>query len=536
MKIGINSETKKTFEQWNRLDIRLIFEGLLIGLISGLIVVAYRYLLSVADEVRENTIHSIKYTYSYGYIVYPIFAILMGIVLGILVKKIPNIKGSGIPQIKGFLLRQIHLDWLKELIGKFLGGIIALGFGLSAGREGPSVQLGATAALGVSKVLRRHHIEEKYLVTAGASAGLAAAFNAPLAGVIFAIEELHKSISPMMLTCILGATMVSDFLAGSVFGMKPVLHFSNMEPLPLLQYWLIIVLGIVVAIFGKFFQVAIAYSSLFYKKIIKEKCKIKEEFWPVVPMLFAIIFVFVYPIVLGGGHHVIEQLQEGNFILTSLLIVFVIKFLFTMLTYGSKVPGGIFLPLLVLGAILGYLSGYVGSSFLGLENKYIINFVALGMAGYFTAVVKAPITGTILISEMTGSFQHLLSLILVTLIAQVITDLMNSKPIYDDLMDRMLEEKAQGGSSNYLMPNMAQKSIIEFAVAFGSIVEHKKVSEITWPPNTLIVSIRRGEKEFIPKGDSKIYAGDFLIFLTNYEEDPLLIHQLEGMLLDPVER
>ena len=105
----------------------------------------------------------------------------------------PQAGGSGIPQIKGVILGVLRLRWLRVLWVKLVGGIVGIGLGLSLGREGPSIQIGAVAAQGMSRLFGRTRMEERYLITAGASAGLAAAFNAPLAGVMFALEELHRN-------------------------------------------------------------------------------------------------------------------------------------------------------------------------------------------------------------------------------------------------------------------------------------------------------------------------------------------------------
>ncbi|MDG9688473.1 chloride channel protein, partial [Streptomyces sp. DH18] len=132
-----------------------------------------------------------------------------------MVKNEPMISGSGIPQVEGVLLRELDMTWWKVILGKFFGGVLSIGSGLSLGREGPSVQLGAAIGQGFSKVFRRIKIEEKYLITSGASAGLAAAFNAPLAGAMFALEEVHKNFSPLILLSALSSALSADFIASS---------------------------------------------------------------------------------------------------------------------------------------------------------------------------------------------------------------------------------------------------------------------------------------------------------------------------------
>jgi H+/Cl- antiporter ClcA len=515
----MNNKTTNTLNHWYTLDLKVILEGIFVGLLSGIIIVLYRLCLSNADKIRKNIYSFI--TPNVGYrVIWFAFLILVGLFLGWLVKKYPMIKGSGIPQIKGFLVRQLNINWLKELILKFFGGILSIGCGLSLGREGPSVQMGATVGLGFSRVFKRLHLEEKYLVTAGASAGLAAAFNAPLAGVIFALEELHRNFSPVILMCAMGASITADFISSNFFGLTPIFDFTNLSVLPLKYYGLIILLGIVAAILGCVFNKLLVLASTY----IDGNSKIHYLLKPIIPLVLSGIIAFTIPDILGGGHDLIVSLTGSNMLLRIICILFVSKLLFTVICYGSGVPGGIFLPVLVLGALIGKGFGQVCVDLIGIDSTYILNFITLAMGAYFTAIVKAPITGSILVTEMTGSFNHLLPLITICLVAQIVTDILNSGAIYDILLERLLKNK----KGNWLKNATDEKVILEVPVMFGSEIEHKKIKNITWPNNCLVVGIKRGEKELIPNGEYKIYAGDFLIVLADSD----VAHTLKPELLD----
>jgi Trk K+ transport system NAD-binding subunit len=142
---------------------------------------------------------------------------------------------------------------------------------------------------------------------------------------------------------------------------------------------------------------------------------------------------------------------------------------------------------------------------------YINNFITLAMAAYFTAIVKAPITGSILITEMVGSFSHLLALTTVSITAYVVTDILKSKPIYEMLLERLLKNRGE----SKLTGDERNKVLLEIAVTIGSNLDRKMVRDIKWPDHCLLVALKRGEAEMIPKGDTLIYAGDYLIVLTN---------------------
>ena len=141
----------------------------------------------------------------------------MAVLVGRLVKWEPMISGSGIPQVEGEVLGKLSQNWKRVLPAKFAGGFLCLLGGLSLGREGPSIQLGAMGGQGVSRLLDRGKTEERYLMTCGASAGLAAAFHAPLAGVMFALEEIHKGFSVSLLISVMTASVTADYICSHIW-------------------------------------------------------------------------------------------------------------------------------------------------------------------------------------------------------------------------------------------------------------------------------------------------------------------------------
>ncbi len=506
MKNNIHS-TKSTILQWNNIKLPLFFESILAGLFSGGIVVLYRYLLSQAEIIREIVYTRAKDGNVAAIALGFLFLLAAGFVVAFIIKKVPMVKGSGIPQVKGVLLRQFNMEWGKELAAKFIGGVLALGAGLSLGREGPSIQLGAHAGMGIGKLFKRPSVEQKYLITCGASAGLAAAFNAPLAGVMFSLEEMHKNFSPVILTSAMLSSLAADFVSRKFFGQQPVFNFTDVKALPLTYYIHLILLGVILGLFGVLFNKFLTLSQDLYEKLKF----IKAQYRVFIPILTAGVLGFVLPEVLGGGHELIMTVGRENPGMLVLLILIIAKFLFTMMSYGSGAPGGIFLPLLVIGALTGKLYAIAGISFMGVDPQYSLNFVILAMAAYFTAIVKAPITGSILITEMTGSFSHLPGLMAISMTAYFTAELLKSKPVYDILLGRLL--KSKGGSE--FVGEEIKRVLLEAAVSINSEAEHRKVSELAWPQQCLLVSIKRGENEIIPNGDTVLYSGDFITMLTS---------------------
>jgi H+/Cl- antiporter ClcA len=506
MKVKKRQGTSGGLFQKNNLRMKLVIEGIGVGLIAGLLVVFYRFLLERTGDVITNLF---KFSLSRP-LLFPVWIgalILIGYAVGIFVKHEPMISGSGIPQVEGVLLGKLDMTWWKVIVGKLFGGVLCIGAGMSMGREGPSVQLGAAIGQGFSKIFKRIKIEEKYLITCGASAGLAAAFNAPIAGVMFALEEVHKNFSPLVLLSALSAALTADFVSSGFFGLKPIFEFDNLAVLPLHDYFYILLLGIILGVMG------VVFSKTLFKaqNLYAGQRLLPKKFWIIVPLLISVILRFVLPDVLGGGNDLIVSLVDSNFPLAFLLILLLGKFLFTMVSYGSGAPGGIFLPLLTVGALIGNAYGLVLVHLFHYSNIYIADFIILAMAGYFTAIVKAPITGTILITEMTGSFNHLLSIAIVSITAYMVADLLGSKPIYESLLERILHKQ----SDDAVIGNENNISILEYAVCMGSMLDGKQVEEIHWPSHCSLVAIKRGEREIIPTGNLVINPGDYLIVLTN---------------------
>lgn len=504
------NSTNNILSKWYDFKLKIIAEGMIVGVIAGIVVVFYRYLLEKALELSKH-MYSLQLK---NYWMIPIWAvglIVSGWLVGILVKKEPMISGSGIPQVEGVLLRKLRMNWWKVILGKFAGGLLSICAGLSLGREGPSIQIGAAAGQGFSRLFKRIKLEEKFLITCGASAGLASAFNAPFAGVIFALEEMHKNFSPVVMTSALAASLTADFVSKEFFGMAPVFDFKHISTIPLNNYLFLLVLGVVVGLLGIVFNKTIFITQSIYAK----QKWLPSEFKPIIAFLVAGIVGLTMPEVLGGGSDIIVSLPTVSFSIITLLIILVVKFFFTMICYGSSAPGGIFMPLLVIGALIGVIYGNIANSLLGFNQTYISSLIIIAMAGYFAATVKAPITGCILITEMTGSFSHLLSIGLVCLIAYIVADVLHSKPLYEALLERILTN-----TSNAFVGKKGTKVIIETAISMGSLLEGKRIKDVEWPAHCLIVGVKRGGVELIPNGDTRLLTGDYLIVLSDENDAP----------------
>lgn len=515
----MKNKTRITLERFESNKYRMIAEGAAVGLLSGLLVSFFRLALERAEAFRSSLLALVEKETTFAVPAMILLAVSYGVVW-LCSRKVPLCTGSGIPQVKGELLGQMEQSWWQILIAKFVGGCFAIGGGLSLGREGPSIQLGAMVGKGFSRLSGKLKTEEKMLMTCGAGAGLSGAFCAPLAGVVFTLEELHKNFSTEILLSTMAASVVSDFVSSYIFGMSPVFSLSVEAKLPLSRYWLILLLGIFLGLLGVFYNKVTAWTQDLYERLPRRSMRIA------VPFLCVILFACLFPQVLGSGHSLVMQIAEGRFLIATLAALLLFKFIFSMISFGSGAPGGIFLPLLVLGAISGGLFAEGFGIILDYEELYLSNFVILGMAGLFSAIVRSPVTGVILITEMSGDFKNFLSLAVVALTAYLVADLMKGKPIYDQLLQRML---AKGTAYGTTEESRSHKVLLESDVYIGSRMDGEKIEAMLLPSGCLVVSVQRENREIVPHGSTVLKGGDRLILLCSQGDVPIVEEKLNNI-------
>ncbi len=510
------SETGELLGERKHRGYMLSIFGILVGIFGGGIAVFYRLALGQAEEMLEGVLTYCAHD-PLRILAWFLTLVLFSQVVYRITKLEPFCSGSGIPQIEGEMVGHLEQNWLRIIVAKITGGVLCVAGGLSLGREGPSIQLGAMAGKGLSRLLHRNKTEERFLLTCGASAGLSAAFNAPLAGILFSLEEIHKNFSVSVLLSVMTASVTADFISNSVFGLSPVFSFPVLEALPLQYYWILLLLGIALGVLGAFYNKATM-------KTLGTMDKVPARLRLAIPFLAAGCLGFCLPQVLGGGHKIIHLLGNPSLTLGLLLILLVGKFCFSILSFGSGAPGGIFFPLLVLGALLGAIFSSVAQT-LGFDPVYLNNFIIFGMCGYFTAIVRAPITGIVLISEMTGSLSHLLSLTAVSLVAYITASLLNSEPIYESLLTRILQKNG----INHVDETAGEKLLNEYVIHHGSALDGKLIREVALPAGCLIVSVKRGVQELIPQGATRLFVGDVLLILCPTAESIQVQEQLQDL-------
>lgn len=511
-----------SMQDLHSLKLSLLFPGFIIGSGVGLLIVLYRLSLSTGYELLIDIISYCRESFLL-IILWFLVLIIIAYIVSLLVNNEPLISGSGIPQLEGELSGKIDSTWWRVLFNKFVGGFLSSFSGLALGREGPSIQLGAMFAKGLSKFFLCSKTEERYLLTCGASAGLAAAFHAPLAGVMFALEEVHKHFSAPLLICVTISSVSADYIMSWLLGVEPIFDFGSGSgnAIPLNHLWLIILLGVILGIAGAVYNKLLLFvQNLFNKSNTSTFKKL------LVPFLLAGILALLSPSLLGSGDNYVDLLINENLSVYTMLFLLVGKYIFSIICFGSGAPGGIFFPLLVTGSLIGGLFAKIAIVFLNVEPNYFQTFILLAMAGYFTAIVRAPVTGIILIFEMSGSLEQLISITTVCIIAYIVADLLRSKPIYESLLENLLKKR------NFpVHQGVGEKVLLAFVINMDSHLDNRQVKEIDWPKNCLIVSLYRENKEFIPRGDTYLKASDEIVIMCDEKDEGYIYDTISSLII-----
>lgn len=482
-----------------------------IGLISGGLAVAFKHALAAGEHQRMLLLTDLHTHPAWGWAVLPLIGLFLGGGVGWLTQRLaPEAAGSGIPHLKGVLLHVRQMDWRRVLPVKFVGGVLGIGAGLSLGREGPTVQMGAAAAQAIGQILRVPRADMPQLMSAGAGAGLAAAFNAPLAGLVFVIEELHRELSSRTAAGALTAAVCATAIAHSFSGDVPSFEVRGLGALTLSSLPITILLGVTGGALGVLFN-----RSLTTGQSLASRFSAKHR-WLLPGLAAAAIGLLAWwlPQVAGGGHILAEPLLSGRLAgtgLGTLALLLLAKFLVTILSYSTGAPGGIFAPMLLLGALLGTIvAGLLPRIDPGLQVP-ATTLAVLGMAAVFAGSVRASLTGIVLISELTGGYTLLFPLCVVVLVAYLTAEALRDPPLYDALLEADLARRGHA-------LHTPEPRSVYIGVQNGSPLAGKPLAQAGLPRGCLATAIDRAGRAVVPSAQTVILPGDHITVLCPGEQ------------------
>lgn len=453
------------------------------------------------------------------------FLLLCAFAMCFIHKKVPEVKGGGIPRSEGVVRGILSFRWLPTMIFTAVGSMMSFFCGVPLGSEGPSVLIGTSLGNMCGKMTRNMGSWSRYIMTGGAGAGFAAATGAPFSAVLFVLEEMQKRFTPLLIliasTSVLSATFVNYYLC-SLFNMSTALFDVGALTfkIQLEHTGYFILLGLIIAIGVGLFDLAVAKYGILIDKLGKQ-----------LPAYGMLILAFILTGVIGiidadflySGHGIVLDVYENNKTIVFLVVLLVIRVGMMLLTTSGKVTGGIFVPSLAIGALIGALAGKL-LCFIGMPGELYGTIVLMSMCAFMGGTARAPMTATVFFLESTAEFTSLFYIVLVVFIVNFATELFNTKPFYDRVLENMEHDQNKGRKSEIVR--------FEMKVSKGAFVIGKSVRDILWPHSSIVVSIigaNNRHREMDSDGEKKLYEGDTLIMQSEVTDMKETISYLKSL-------
>ena len=435
----------------------------------------------------------------------------------------PMSKGSGIPLSQCCARGMLRVKPLRNAAALIVGSLLSFLCGMPLGSEGPSIGVGGLIGDFVGKSAKQPSELRRYLITGGASAGLAVAFNAPLTGVAFALEETHRRFSPGILLAAISAVVPavltsqlifwglshSPFLAAvGIHAGGAVLHFltqaqySDMHAL-VCACTAAAAVGITCGLLGAAFNQAVfAFGKLFGK--------IKNSVLRLLPVFVsAAVIGILLAHSTGSGEDAIGSVTE-NTAVWLLFTLFAVRFIMTAAASGSGATGGLFLPMIALGGLTGMLAAKV-CALCGMDAKYLPNIVMISISAFYASSTRAPISAIALSIELTASFANLLPCAIAVALATAAAGVLRTQPLYERMMENLRKTAFDSDG--------AKNITVRGAVTNSSIAVNKRIRDVLWLYNSMVVSLDRGGTQIVPDGETSLLTGDILT-VTAEKVDP----------------
>jgi len=420
---GLVARLSELVEDLRRREDRLaLLLSLVIGALVGLIVVAFILLTGrLAAHMYPPGAAGWRRV-----LVPTLGALVSGVLLA---RFFPDARGSGIPQTRAAIFIHDGCITLRTVVGKFVCCATSLASGIALGREGPSVHIGSGVASVVARRLGLSTAKVRWLIPVGASAALAAAFNTPIAAVLFSLEEIMGDLHAPILGSVVLSSTTSWMVLHLVLGDEPLFHVAGyhlVSPVELLVYAM---LGII----GGLGSVGFVKLLLWLRKQFYRLPRSTVWVQPVVGGLTVGLLGYAVPQVLGVGYDQVDRVLSGDVILGAVLMLAVLKMFATAVCYASGNAGGIFGPSMFIGAMMGAAVGRMAHIALPTVTADAGAYALVGMGTAFAGIIRTPLTSVIMIFEVTRDYTIIVPLMISNLLAFYISQRLQPEPIYEAL-------------------------------------------------------------------------------------------------------
>ncbi len=517
-----NEKLKRTLRSFADNGINLVLVSMLTGIFAGVVVTFYNILMSLGEETSISLYTLVRDNPAFVPLLFAGLA-AGSLVIGTVAKLVPMVRGSGIPQIEGAARGKVRFNWYITMCSMFAASLACVFMGYPAGAEGPSLEIGGCAGSAVGTILKRNQMVKRLQIASGASSGLAVAFNAPVTGLVFAMEEAFRSFSPQVFICaaisVVSALFTRNALRFAVLGGDKVgFTFVNFDfefafdgAGGIFCLWVVLA-AVIVSLLGVGFYYAVFATKKLFKKITFFKGVGKF----IIPFVFAGAAGLVTVYSIGGGHDFIQSLASGGTgeieierifgigVAVSLLIVVIIRMITGVLSMGCGVPCGVFIPMLAIGAGAGALLSILFQK-AGMDGVYSDYLVIICMASFFTCVVKAPITGIVMVFELTGQFRNFLPALIGIVIGYLIGMLFRTEAIYEKSLEQYIDDRKI--KLNFV------KERVRLLIHEHTKADGTPVRAVVWPTNGLVVElIHEDGSQTVPDGETVLHAGQEIVF------------------------
>ena len=433
-----------------------------------------------------------------------------------MVKKIPNIKGGGIPTSISILRGLIKFKWFITLIGTFFVSLLSFLVGVPLGTEGPSVQMGTSAGKGSASIFgKKYRAWSRYSMTGGACAGFSTATGAPVSGILFSLEEAHQRISPTIFivsATAVSASYITSQLASAFFNVEARLFPSlSVISLPIKEIWLPALIGILFGFFSLLFL-------KFYKvvsRLVSNTLKSVPDYLKVFSVFFFTVFAGIFSFsFISTGHILILEIMEVKIAIYMLILLLIVRSILTIFANTCNITGGIFLPIMAIGAVFAALIARL-AIFVGVSEEYYTLILVIGIAACISGMMKMPLTAIVFSLEALSCYENIIPVVVSVVLAFVITEIFGANSITDSVLEHRFKNQ---NSKEHLI-------VIDTFVSVkdGSFAVGKQVRDILWPPNLFVLSINRGKKQGVEideHGSRALHSGDILhIRYSTYNEE-----------------
>lgn len=488
--------------------------GALTGVLTSLAVNLYKACAKYVIAFSEESYHFI------GERLYIIPIVLIAFLLpaflfAYIYKRIPNLRGGGIPTSIGVLRGIISFKWLRNLVGIFSMSLMSFLIGVPLGNEGPSVQMGVAIGRGsVFSFGKKHRAWDRYSMTGGACSGFAVATGAPISGILFAVEEAHQRISPMILmiasTSVMFACLTTELVAPVLGISKSLFPSMQLPTLKLEDVWIPLLIGVIMGLF------AVAFLT-YYKVIFKFSNKILGK----IPHGWRIFSVFALTFLAGlisfssisTGHELILNLISVRTPLLILIVLLIVRSTLTLFANSNRVTGGIFLPLMAIGALLSSIVATSIDHIFGLDDSYYTVIIIIGIISCIAGMMKMPLTAIVFAVEALSCYDNVIFVILAAGVAFVITEIFGVESINDRVLENLAKEINAGKEVKFLEGYVT--------VGKNTFAEGMHIRDIFWPNGTFVLSHKHTlpEEKRDKRAVKAIHEGDVLhLRCTTFDE------------------